>query len=41
MAEVAESAAAQADSLHDELLGKYQVSPDPDGMTEWSPKWVG
>jgi hypothetical protein len=41
LAEVAESAAAQADSLHDELLGKYQVSPDPDGMTEWSPKWVG
>lgn len=25
----------------DELLEKYQVAPDPDGMTEWSPKWVG
>ncbi|MCA1672226.1 MAG: hypothetical protein LC799_08505, partial [Actinobacteria bacterium] len=40
-AEVAESAAAQADSPHDELLEKYQVATDPDGMTEWSPKWVG
>ena len=41
LAEVAESAAAQVDSPHDELLEKYQVAPDPDGMTEWSPKWVG
>lgn len=41
LAEVAESAAAQADSPHDELLEKYQVATDPDGMTEWSPKWVG
>jgi len=41
LAEVAESAAAQADSPHDELLEKYQVASDPDGMTEWSPKWVG
>lgn len=41
MAEVAESAAAQADSPHDELLEKYQVATDPDGITEWSPKWIG
>ncbi len=41
LAEVAESAAAQADSPHDELLEKYQVAPDPDGMTEWPPKWAG
>jgi len=41
LAEVAESATTQAGGPHDELLEKYQVAPDPDGMTEWSPKWVG
>lgn len=41
LAEVSESAAAQAHSPHDELLEKYQVALDPEAMTEWSPKWVG
>ncbi|MGH3914055.1 MAG: hypothetical protein ACRDTC_11720 [Pseudonocardiaceae bacterium] len=40
LAEVAESAAAQADSPHDELLEKYQVAPVPEGMTEWPSKWT-
>ncbi len=36
LADAAEAGALQADDrLHDELLAKYQVSPDPDGMTEW------
>lgn len=36
LADAAAFGSLQADDrLHDELLDKYQVSPDPEGMTEW------
>lgn len=36
LADAAEAGSLQADDrLHDELRAKYQVAPDPEGMTEW------